>query len=318
MSKPLECSVFSGNKPFTGQHIWDHRVNGGSEGIKNKLKSDYNWDGTSSVATIAANLNADGLIREWQLNIFGKTKGAKLDSSTFFVDQEDGNHIRIQEMALDNLTFKGSMVSEWLSPEKYHWEYRLPHETDAKKYYRVKEGDLGQYSAMPLWVRASCQVIPGPKLQVFLGCAPAESNVSDLPGSADKSFPLILLEKFSVPFLPFEAAGMKLGMGPIPFLVDTREDLDFTEVGNLFPDGQVIKHSMAKFLQSGIKPNQRNEIKTWNKEIGVGSWVMRAPNHTWPEPRPLAGDDGQPGDRDDDEAGQHPNICKNRISDLEV
>ena len=86
---------------------------------------------------------------------------------------------------------------------------------------------------------------------------------------------------------------MKLGMGPIPFLVDTREDLDFSEVGTLFPDGQLIKNSMAKFLQSGIKPNQRNEIKTWTKELGVGSWVMRAPNHTWPEPRPLAGDDGQ-------------------------
>ena len=89
-----------------------------------------------------------------------------------------------------------------------------------------------------------------------------------MPGSADKSFPLILLEKFSVPFLPYEAAGMKLGMGSIPFLVDTREDLDFTEVGNLFPDGQVIKHSMAKFLQSDIKPNQRNEIKTWIRKWG--------------------------------------------------
>ena len=50
----------------------------------------------------------------------------------------------------------------------------------------------------------------------------------------------------------------------------------------------------------------------------MGSCVVRAPNHTWPEPRPLAGDVSQPGDKDDDEAGQHPNICKIELSDLEV
>ena len=315
MSKPLECPLFSGNNPLTGQVIWDHRVNGGSEAIKDKLKSLYNWDGSSSVASVAAKLDADGIIAEWQLHIFGKTKGAKLDANTFYVDQEEGNYLRIQEMALDNLIFRGSMVSEWIAPEKYHWEYRLPHETDPKKYYRVKEGDMPQYNAMPLWVRASCQVIPGPQL----GCAPAVNKVSELPGSSDKSFPLIFIEKFSVPFLPFESAGMGLGMGPIPFLIDTRESLDFSEVGSLFPDGQDLKRSMASFLQTGIKPNQRNEIGTWSKELGVGSWVMRAPNHTWPEPRPLAGEATQPGDvedEDDDEAGQDTNICKNRLSDL--
>ena len=301
MSKPLECSVFSGNNPLTGNTIWNHRVNGGSEVIKDKLKSLYNWDGSSSVASVAANLDADGIIKEWQLHIFGKTKGAKLDANTFFLDQEDGNHMRMQEMALETFIFRGSMVSEWVSPDKYHWEYRLPHETDPKKYYRVKEGDMGQYNAMPLWIRASCQVIPGPKLQVFLGCAPAESKVSELAGSTDKSFPLIFLEKFSIPFLPFESAEMKLGMGPIPFLIDTRDDLVFSEATSMLPDGQAIKHSMAKFFQTSIKPNQRNEIKTWTKEFGVGSWVMRAPNHTWPEPRPLAGDVTHSGEMLDDE-----------------
>ena len=135
-------------------------MNGGSEAIKGKLKSLYNW--SSSVASVAAKLDADGNIAEWQLHIFGKTKGAKLDANTFFVDQEEGNYMRIQEMALETLTFRGSMVSEWISPEKYHWEYRLPHESDPKKYYRVKEGDMAQYKAMPLWVRASCQVSPAP------------------------------------------------------------------------------------------------------------------------------------------------------------
>ena len=68
--------MFSGNNPLTGQLIWDHKVNGGSEAIKDKLKSLYNWDGSSSEATFAAKLDADGIIAEWQLHIFGKTKGS--------------------------------------------------------------------------------------------------------------------------------------------------------------------------------------------------------------------------------------------------
>ena len=311
MSKPLECSVFSGNNPLTGEMIWAHRVNGGSESIKEKLISDYKWDGFSSVATVAANLDDEGNISEWQLHMFGKSKGTKLEASNFYMDQEEGSSMRIHEMALDKLVFRGSMVSEWLSPEKYLWEYRHAHETDKRKYYRVKEADMPQFSAKPLWVRSSCQVIPGPKLKVFMGCAPADNRVTELSGSSEKPFPLIFLETFSLPFLPYEGLGTGLGIGPIPFLIDTRPDFDFSEVAVRCPDGQTIKKGMAKFLQSAIKPNQRNEIKTWQKEHGVGSWVARAPNYTWPNPKPLAGEDADADDEDDDEddddAGQQLN-----------
>ena len=89
----------------------------------------------------------------------------------------------------------------------------------------MKESDLSQYNAKPLWVRSL-----GPKLQIFLGCAPAE-NVADLSGSAQDQFPLILLEKLSVSLLPFQDSNMGLGMGLIPFLIDQREGLEF----DLFP-----------------------------------------------------------------------------------
>ena len=236
----------------------------------------------------------------------------KLDASTFFLDQEEGNYLRIKEMALNNLVFKGNMVSEWVSPDKYLWEYRLPHETDPKKYYGVKEGDMAQYKAMPLWLRASCQVIPGPKLQVYLGCAPAEHGVADLRGSSDKSFPLIFVEKFSVPFLPFESSDLELGMGPIPFLIDSRDSIEFSEAGTMLPDGQAVKEGMSRYFQTATKPNQRNERGTWTNEVAKGSWVARAPNYTWPDPRPLAGDTAEGDDDEDDEAGQQYYICKHK------
>ena len=96
---------------------------------------------------------------------------------------------------------------------------------------------------------------------------------------------------------------MNLEMGPIPFIIDDRDDLDFGEVGTNCPEGQSIKVQMAKYLQSAVKPNQRNEVKTWSKEMGVGNWVARAPNYTVPDPKPLAGDNDEEQEDDEDETG---------------
>ena len=300
MSKYLECPVFEGNNPLTGEVIWKHRVNNVSD-LEDKLKTSYQWDGYSTVATIAAKLDPDGVIASWHLYIFGKSRGSKLDASTFYHDQDEGNYLCIKEMEMANFSFQEGLVSDWLAPDKYSWEYRLPHETDKKKFYSVKDTDMAQYNAKPLWVRSLCQVIPGPKLQVFLGTAPVQ-KIADLPGSSQTQFPLILLEKFSIPFLPFEESGMQLGMGPIPFL------MEYSEVGVTHPDGDTIKKGMSRFLKSGIKPNQRNEIKTWQKEISVGNWVARAPNHTWPDAKTLDADNNDAvegnGDDDNDDAGQ--------------
>ena len=300
MSKFLDCEVFKGNNPLTGSMIWNQRVLGGSEVIKDKLKAVYNWDNTNNVASIAAKLK-DESIDSWQLHLFGKSKGAKMDSSVFFMDQEEGNHMRIQEIDLDSLIFRNSLVSEWLSPDSYKWEYRLPHNDDPKKYHRVKKADMVQHNAKPLWLRALCQVVPGPKLQVFIGAAPAE-DISELQGSTQGQFPLILVEKFSVAFLPMESPEMQLGMGPIPFLIDDREELEVSEVSINCPDGETIKAGMAQYLETAIKPNQRNEVKTWSKEVSVGNWVARAPNYTVPNPKPLEGD--QPGEDSEEDTGQ--------------
>lgn len=178
-----------------------------------------------------------------------------MEAISFFLDQDEGNTLRIQEIDLDTLIFRGSLISSWLTPEPFKWEYRLPHETEPHKYHRVKRNDLAQYNAKPLYVRAGTQVVPGPKLSVFLGAVPAD-NIAAMQGSTLGQYPLIFVEKFSVPFLPFEPAGMNLGMGPIPFLLDDREDLDFSEVSINCPDSQTIKTQMAKFLQQAMKPRR--------------------------------------------------------------
>jgi hypothetical protein len=83
-SKVLDCETFRGNNPLTGDVIWKHRVSGGSEAIKEKLKELYLWDGSSNIATIAAKLK-DGKIESWHLYLFGRSKGIKVESGTFLL-----------------------------------------------------------------------------------------------------------------------------------------------------------------------------------------------------------------------------------------
>ena len=307
MSKVLECHVFEGNSPLTGDLIWQHRVSGGSVGVKDKMKSHYKWDGTTNVAAVSAGLK-DGDLDTWNLHLFGKSKGVKLASSTFFTEQEESTHIRIQPMNLDKLVFH-SMVSDWLKPEDYSWEYRLPSENDANRHYRIKDADLPHYNLKPLWIRANAQMVPGPKLQIFIGGAPA-NQISELPGSKDRAFPLIPIEKFSVSFLPLDVADENLGMATIPFLDDDRDDLEEAEVSANCPDGQEIKRGLATFLQSSIKPNQRNEVTTWTREVSSGSWIPREPNYKVPDPRPLEGEDDANDQDNEDDAGQDNTVIQ--------
>jgi hypothetical protein len=304
MSKILECQVFEGNDPLTGDIIWQHRIAEGCDSIKDKLKSVYNWDGTTNIGTASVTLK-DGELDTWHLHLLGKSKGAKLATSTFFTDQEEGTHIRIQPINLDSLVFT-NMVSEWLKPEDYSWEYRLPSEKDESRYHRIKDADLTQYNLKPLWIRANAQVVPGPKLQIFIGGAPA-NDITELAGSTEPAFPLILIEKFTLSF-PSLDDGMGLGIAAIPFLVDDREDLEQTEVTSNCPEGQAIKKGLTKFLQTSIKPNQRNKVTTWTREIAAGSWIPRQPNYTVPDVQPLEGEDEH--EETDDDAGGKMFIAK--------
>ena len=87
-----------------------------------------------------------------------------------------------------------------------------------------------------------------------------------------------------------------MAWGRCPAIIDTREEEEATEL----PDGQDIKNGQAKFLQTAIKPNLRNEIKAWTKDVGQGQWVAREPNYIFSDPKPLVGDVAA-ADEDDDE-----------------
>ena len=67
----------------------------------------------------------DGKIESWHLYLFGRSKGIKVESGNFFVDQDEGNTLRIQEVTLDSLILRGGIVYNWLSPDQFKWEYRL-------------------------------------------------------------------------------------------------------------------------------------------------------------------------------------------------
>ena len=123
------------------------------------------------------------------LSIFGKRKGFKIGAGIFFPDQEECGIVRIFNFDMNQFVFR-EMVSEWLSPDDYKWEYRLVCEDDPEKHCRIKPQDLAQYDAKPLWLRAFVQLQSGPKLQIVIGCAPAV-DIKHIPAIRKTSFQTI-------------------------------------------------------------------------------------------------------------------------------
>ena len=77
--KPLECPVFQGNNPLTGELILGSRVMGAASIsiIKAYIRSKNNWDGSSCGIAVAAQMEEDR-ISGLQLQAIGKRKGYKL------------------------------------------------------------------------------------------------------------------------------------------------------------------------------------------------------------------------------------------------
>jgi hypothetical protein len=113
-TKALDCPVFQGNNPLTGEIIWASRVRGGSECIKEFIRIKNNWDGSSNVMAIAAEMEEDE-IKGWQQHALGKRKGYKLDSAVLFPNQGKGTIKRILDFDLTSFVFF-DMVSDWLGP----------------------------------------------------------------------------------------------------------------------------------------------------------------------------------------------------------
>ena len=105
------------------------RLMGGSETILQANMRMFNWDGYSNIASTAATLS-DNVISAWSLNIFGNRKSFKIGASTFFPDQEEGSIVRIFDFDMNQLVFR-NMVSEWLSPDDYKWEYKVVCKNDS-------------------------------------------------------------------------------------------------------------------------------------------------------------------------------------------
>ena len=60
-------------------------------------------------------------------------------------------------------------------------------------------------------------------------------------------------------------------MGPIIFLIHNTDKIKYSEVGVTQPDSETVNEGMGRFVNRGIKHNQRYENETWLKEVAVAN-----------------------------------------------
>ena len=68
---------------------------------------------------------------------------------------------------------------------------------------------------------AFVQLVPGPKIQITIGYAPA-MDIKEIPNFEVKEFPVIKLEACNVPFLPFEDDACFFVIGPFQAMKQSR------------------------------------------------------------------------------------------------
>ena len=284
----LGCPSFAGNNVFAKEEMMKLRVVG-SEEMKADMTEHTDWDGSSRVASVLIHLDADGGISQMQPCIFGESDSKYLDATNIWEKQPQGAVLKIGSIDLALFVFRGSLVSDWLEPGKFHWSYRLPSKKTKDKFHIVDEAKLPELGASKIWVRAFLQPIPGPKLKLVLGFAP-ENDITSIIGYQHKAFPVFECGNTTIPIKPTDTMGM--GIGLMPYFLDGRE-----EEGDdlVMPSSWTVKTAVAGLFGEGTRPVIRRIAATWNSaKAGAASFETEPSVHRFPNPRPETDAEAEP------------------------
>ena len=132
-----------------------------------------------------------------------------------------------------------------------------------------------------MWVRAYLQPVPGPKVKLVLGIAPAD-DINTINGGQHRAFPMFECGHCHLPLLPSDT--MELGIGLTPYFLDTREEEGEDLV---MPSSWAVKSAVSGLFKDGTKPVIKKTFQTWKTTLeDVGSWEEEPALNKFPDPQP--------------------------------
>ena len=112
------------------------------------------------------------------------------------------------------------------------------------------------------------------------GVAPA-NNISSINGYQHRTFPMFECGHAHLPLLP--ADNMGLGMGVIPYFLDTREE---EGEEHIMPSSWVVNSAVAGLFKDGTKPVAKKSSRSWKKVLEDVSNLEEEPSlYRFPDPQ---------------------------------
>jgi hypothetical protein len=289
----LTDEILSGRSEPTLAFLKDYTITGGSEQVEERLKA-LGWDGKTPVASVGIHIE-DGMISDMQVFVFGNYDGGHISARMLWGDDkfDSLSYVKLEQVDLALACVRGRLVSSWMKGDKLDWMLKI-HNIESGKYRTVQKLDedgLVDKGASKLNFRLHLSLEKGPSLKALLGVAPM-GNVTDLIGSGSMNFPMMKTGKdVELALLPSEPRGSELGLGFVPFFIDTSTDGQV-----VFPSFSVVRTAVCDLFNTACKPKLHKKALTWKQSVDLGFWTVVDPSFTWPDPSVLVDEPEEEGE----------------------
>ena len=219
----LKDKVFENTEELDAETIKKYRVNSVEE-IEKDLVEFGGWDTATPGATIALVVK-QGSVDQCILNLVGETDPKRMDARTVFGEGYGGgsdHQVRVGKLDLQKFRFRGSLVSEWMSPQEFPHCVQRPATTQAGVWREVEQHKVEAEGGQELWLRAVVQPWSGLKLRVTVGLHPAK-DVTKLQDADHSRFPFISLMNINVAVMPGPPDGINICLPFVPYIISGAE-----------------------------------------------------------------------------------------------
>ena len=221
----LKDKIFGNNGVLSEESIKKYKLNA-LEDIGKDLVEFSNWDLKTPVATVALVLES-GEPGQCILNLHGETDQKRLDAKTVFGQdyKGEGHQVRMGKIELQKFVFRGSLVSDWVSPQNFPYTVQRPSISQPGVWRDIEQQRVEADGGQALWLWAVIQPWHGLRLKVTIGLHSAK-DMMKVQDSEHKRYPFISLLSANVAVLPSPPEEVEVCLPFIPYLIDDREEDD--------------------------------------------------------------------------------------------
>ena len=239
------------------------------EDIVQDLVDYSSWDLSQPMATIALLLK-EGKVDQCVPTILGESDPKRVDARTIFGDDYKGGNdhqIKIGKVELQRFRFRGSLVSDWLSPQEFSFTVQRPSTAQTGVWRDINPSKVEADGGQPLWLRAILQPWTGLKLKLTIGVFAAKDATKE-QDSEHPRFPIITLVTTSIPIFPFPPENTRVCLPFVPFLIgDEQEEEDDSNI----PRWNNLVKAVNGLLRDNTAPHCKSNMENL-KEALKGDW----------------------------------------------